>query len=165
MKIQTNDFANPASTCAECKDQACCDDAIDNICSDMGDERCDDEFFYCLRPLGTPVPTVVNSSVDASMLERSVADRANSLQCLRDSMAFRSEVNENSAPVDYFSVTLLGQPNPLEFQVNDTEWKVGLIALGARLGPGTNACADFAANSHLKSRTYVRPVMISRYIQ
>lgn len=132
MRIQTSDFANPANTCAECEDQGCCDvDAINNTCSDMGNERCDDEFFYCLRPLGTPVPTV-NSSVDVSVLERSVAVRADSLQCLQTSRAFRSEVNDNSGPVDYSSVTLLGQPNPLEFQVNDTEWKVG--SMGANTG-------------------------------
>ena len=64
---------------------------------------------------------VDESSVDV----RHIATRASQLGCLQPPSAFRSDrTNYNGAAINFNSDTVLGLPNPLEFEVTADRWKV-----------------------------------------
>ena len=89
---------------------------------------CNNEFFYCLRPLGTPVQSL--QGIQATVDERSLQTRAAALQCLESPSAVRTQVDMNAAPTRNFSgVDYLGISNPIAFEVNMKEWTVSVIVL------------------------------------
>ena len=105
--------------------RTCCDDKDDtNGCG--GSDRCDNQFFYCLMPLGS-VPS--NSTIFSTEDENDVIVRARDLGCLQPSTALRSDVNRNGGTIDFFdpSGRVLELPNPLEFVVNAIRWQVGTL--------------------------------------
>ena len=87
---------------------------------------CDNEFFYCLMPLGN-VP-LTDTIVD-SVRERNVTTRADQLGCLQPSVALRSDVNDDGGTINFLSDTVLGLSNPLEFEVTADRWQVRNILL------------------------------------
>ena len=90
--------------------------------------NCDNEFFYCLRPLGTPVQSF--KYIEATVDERSPQTRAAALQCMESPSAVRTQVDINAAPIRVFSgVDYLGISNPIAFEVNMKEWTVSVIVL------------------------------------
>ena len=91
---------------------------------------CDNEFFYCLRPLGTKGPVQSCQDIQATADERSLQTRAAALQCLESPSAVRTQVDINAAPTRVFSgVDYLGISNPIVFEVNMKEWTVSVIVL------------------------------------
>ena len=92
--------------------------------SRCGLSTCDNVFFYCLRPLRTPVQSF-EATVDKRSLERETA-----LQCMESPSAVRTHVDINAAPTRVFSgVDYLGISNPIAFEVNIKEWTVSVIVL------------------------------------
>ena len=67
---------------------------------------------------------LTNASILNTLPERDITTRADQLGCLQPPVALRSEVNENGAPIDFLSDTVLGLPNPLEFGVSANRWQV-----------------------------------------
>ena len=107
------------NTCAEC-DLTCCD-SKDFICG--RGERCDDEFFYCLFPLGS---FLLESTVFESVSEVDTVTRAEQLGCLQPSTALRSDVDTDGEGPGFGPV--LGLSNPLQFEVTADRWQVNMIA-------------------------------------
>ena len=96
--------------------------------SRCGSSNCDNEFFYCLRPLGIPVQSF--EDIEATADERSLQTRAAALQCMESPSAVRTQVDMNAARTRNFSgVDYLGISNPIAFEVNMKEWTVSVIAL------------------------------------
>ncbi len=91
-----------------------------------GTNGCDNEFFFCLRPLGAaPLSTTLVSNYTG---ENSVTARARNLGCLESPPALRSsEVDFNGNLDDFASPTFLGLPNPIEFSVMATKWEVSVL--------------------------------------
>ena len=63
-------------------------------------------------------------SVFDSVTERNITTRADQLGCLQPPPAQRSGVNFDGIMIDFLSDTVLGLPNPLEFEVTADRWKV-----------------------------------------
>jgi hypothetical protein len=85
-----------------------------------GFRRCDNVFFCCVRPLGTPTQTLQTISED---VESTIGSRRRELQCIQATV-FQSSPNDNSAFIDFSSPSFLGIPNPMEFEIGDSEWEV-----------------------------------------
>ena len=105
--------------------QGCCDAFGESNC-DEENRACDDEFFYCLMPLeNTPLTnTIVNT-----LTVNNIATRAGQLGCLQPPDALRSAVNFNGATINFLSDTVIGLPNPLEFEVTADRWQVREICI------------------------------------
>ncbi len=110
LRVQVHDYENPTNRCAQ--DQGCCDDS-GTTCNSF--RRCDNEFFFCVRPLGTPLPA--EQALFNTVSERSVENRSRDLQCLQTLAAFRSQTNNDAASINFQQSTFLGLPNPIVFQV------------------------------------------------
>ena len=129
LRVQVSGYSNPGNTCAQCANSCC--NSSDMSC--QLEERCDNEFFYCLMPFqSTPLTSTVLSS---SVLEDPTL-RAGQLGCLPTSVAMRSSINTNGESINFNSATVLGLSNPLEFEVDTVRWEVrklmltkGLLAL------------------------------------
>ena len=76
--------------------------------------RCDNEFFFCTRVLGTEQS---NQSESIPIAQRVITDRAQSLQCMQPPGALRSSRFKDAASVDLSS---------MEFQINAIKWEVCL---------------------------------------
>ena len=131
MRVQVHQYLNVFNTCAECPTingvRTCCDDKDDtNGCEPF--DRCDNEFFYCLMPLGS---VRSNSVIFSTEDENDLVTRAIDLGCLQPSTALRSNTNGNGVPIDFFdpSEMVLGLPNPLEFEVTAVRWQVGVFTV------------------------------------
>ena len=98
-------YDNPTNRCEECgtsgMTQTCCDDRTLGDCT--GTDRCDNMFFYCLRPLG------------------SLNVETNPFNC---GPMFTSEVNEDAAPIDFDQPQVLGLSNPLTLVGPTVAWQV-----------------------------------------
>ncbi len=111
-------YQNPTNRCAQCG-QDCCDGS-GRTC--IFGSRCD-EFFFCVRPLGTPLPA--GQAFLNTVSEHSVVNRARDLQCLQTPAAFRSQTNNDAAFINFQQPMFLGLPNPLVFRVIANEYEVG----------------------------------------
>ena len=134
--MQVHSYDNPTNLCAGCGEgPGCCDAFGENECT--GNDRCDNVFFYCLRPLGTPTSTLEAILENRMIFENSVEDRARELQCLQPPPAFRSDRNMDDRFIDFSETEFLGLPNPMEFQVNASMWEVSIMQLWIRVqNPG-----------------------------
>ena len=125
LSVQVHSYDNPSSRCAGCRFQGCCDLPLIDNCGSL----CDNEFFYCLRPLGTPNQSlqVIEDTVD----ERSVETRAAALQCMESPAAVRtSQVDLDAARNIVFTGTeYLGINNPIIFVVTMEKWEVRASAV------------------------------------
>ena len=50
--------------------------------------------------------------------------RAEQLGCLSTSAAMQSSINTDGEPINFNAGTVLGLPNPLEFEVDAVRWEV-----------------------------------------
>lgn len=123
LRAQIYSYDNPTNFCEQCgSDRGCCDGFQPIVC--QGDARCDNEFFFCTRPLGTALPEFPGNSVP----EIAVESRARSLQCLQPSGALRSRIDINAAQMDFSSNGFLGLSNPMEFEMVAPKWEVNYVA-------------------------------------
>ena len=107
LRVQVHSYANPTSVCGN---------------------SCDNEFFYCLRPLGTSVQSF--EDIEATVDERSLQTRAADLQCMESPSAIRTQVDMDAELTRVFSgVDYLGISNPIAFEVNMKEWTVSVIVV------------------------------------
>ena len=126
LSVQVHSYDNPESRCAGCSMyQGCCDlDRINN-CGSL----CDNEFFYCLRPWGTPNQSleVIEDTVD----ERSVETRAAALQCMESPAAVRTSQVDLDADrnIVFTGTEYLGINNPIMFTVTMEKWEVRASAV------------------------------------
>lgn len=124
LRVKTSGYSNPRNTCRQCFSQdffisGCCDSFNTFSCS--GDQLCDNEFFYCLIPLDSESQYSVNES---SVSVRNITTRASQLGCFQPPSALRSVTNFNGGTINFDSDTVLGLPNPLEFEVTSVSWQV-----------------------------------------
>ena len=127
--MQVHSYDNPTNLCAGCGEgPGCCDNFGGNDCT--GEERCDNIFFYCLRPLGTPTRTLEAILENRLIFENSIEDHARELQCLQPPPAFRSDRNVDDGFINFSETEFLGLPNPMEFQVNASMWEVSGGSIG-----------------------------------
>ena len=98
LEIRVFSYNNPSHRCATCgRQQACCDGSRTESCS--GPEQCDNNFIFCLRPLGT-----------------SGFNRFDERFCpLGSYSATYIPQNQDSFTFEEGEVTLNGVPNPLVF--------------------------------------------------
>ncbi len=122
LRVQVCDYSNPSNRCGTSCNGGCCDNFDSTIFCFIGDNECDNEFFFCVRPLeAAPLsPTFVKDS----MGEDSVATRAGTLGCLQPPAAYRTNTNFGANQINFFSPTFLGVPNPLEFSIDAARWEV-----------------------------------------
>ena len=124
LRVRPSGYANPDNTCHQCFSQGlifpgCCDLFDTFSCS--GDLLCDNEFFYCLIPIDSESRYSVDES---SVGVRNISTRADQLGCLQPPSALRSITNFNGRAINFASDTVLGLPNPLEFEVTSVSWQV-----------------------------------------
>ena len=98
IEVHVQSYSNPTNKCATCYTEynqlpGCCDDFTVQTCT--GQLRCDNQFFYCLRPYNTPPDTEGCSDYTGTI---------------------RSSVNQNGGQLDFSQPRLLGLPNPLRLQ-------------------------------------------------
>ena len=121
-------YSNPENTCFQCTDdddgeQGCCDRFASTSCEP--DERCDNEFFYCLMPSeSTPLS---DDDISDTVPVNNRIIRADRLGCLQPSTAQRSSINMDGEMINFLSERVLGLPNPLEFEVAADRWQVSLV--------------------------------------
>ena len=145
--MQVHDYNNPTNRCAGCGEmQGCCDSFNTLQCDEQPYRRCDNEFFFCLRPVGTPSPTLEAlldtipdrdpglSRRSHSQRDEEMEQRAADLQCMQPPAAIRSDgANQDGLQIDFTRPTFLTVPNPIEFQVNAITWEVSHDESGARV--------------------------------
>ena len=103
--------------------QGCCDGFELVECA--GHRACDNEFFYCLIPLGnTPL---TNANILNTLPERDITTHADQLGCQQPPVALRSDENRDGGTINFLSNTVLGLLNPLEFEVPADRWQVRKI--------------------------------------
>jgi hypothetical protein len=120
--VQVHSYDNPTNSCAGCgQDRGCCDAFNDSGEECVGFKRCDNLFFYCVRPLGTPTQTEQTISED---IESTIHIRMRELQCMQ---AFRSHFSLDGQSMNFSEPLLLGIPNPLKFSVESKEWQVSKV--------------------------------------
>jgi hypothetical protein len=120
VRVHSYETDSKCPTCFSFQQPGCCDDFL-NTRTCTGTDRCDNTFFYCLRPKGTVEPMNTASS------ERCGAD---------DRLGKLSGINIDSAPLNFSQDHVLGLPNPIPLRGSvETAWEVGhrapLKALGA----------------------------------
>ena len=131
MRARILSYSNPSNWCASCgENRGCCDKFETNDC--LPDHyRCDNRFFFCLRPLGTPVQSLQDFQETVpnqySGNQASVEARARLLGCLQPPAVFVSGVNADGEAIDFAGSAFLGLPNPLEFRVRGREWEVSNV--------------------------------------
>ena len=121
MVVQVTSYANPTNRCEECGQQrglsqTCCDATRNNSCT--GSTRCDNQFSYCLRAVGTK-PSTLGGCNNTTMVT--------------------TEVNFNGEVVDFNQSTVLGLPNPLSLTGLARRWEVSVeaeVTSGSGLGCG-----------------------------
>ena len=103
VEVRLFDYQNPTGRCEQCPQfdsttfpRKCCDDFSRSSNCDEGDRECDSYFTYCLRPFDT-------TDRDCSTYE-----------------TVTSTVNTDDGPLDFSQSTVLGLPNPLQLQINDS---------------------------------------------
>lgn len=101
-------------------DQGCCNNSSLALCNAGRHLRCNYEFFFCPRPLGTPTPGV--TMLESSLNERSLEDRGRTLQCGLPPL--RSDVSYDGRPIDFTGTTFLGLSNPVKFIVESAPQEV-----------------------------------------
>ena len=107
------------------EDQGCCDDFDREECT-AGNRDCENVFFYCVRPSGTPTQTLETILEDTEFDNlNSIEDRERELQCTPSLAAFRSTPTNDF--IDFSQPTFLGIPNPMEFQVVANKWEVSKL--------------------------------------
>ena len=129
LRVQVHSYNNPSNWCPVCigpntGQPGCCDNFDMTSCSKS--RRCDNEFFFCLRPLTTPPPGDTVQDFQRNVSVGSVEERAELLQCLQPPGALRSGINRNGEQIDFNRTTFLGLPNPLEFSVSASQWEVSI---------------------------------------
>ena len=95
VEVRLFGYNNPTQTCQDClfgqfADHGCCDNFDRTIC--MGGDRCDSNFIYCLRTIGS---TGRNCSYFGTKL---------------------SSVNTNDGLINFNQNSVLGLDNPLRLQ-------------------------------------------------
>lgn len=110
LSVRVHSYDNPSNRCAGCGAlQGCCDSFTRIDCGDEESSACDNEFFVCLKPLGSADQELRNLTLTAADRSLSISRRATALQCLGSvSAVVTTEV------VGY----------PLQFQVNAGKWEV-----------------------------------------
>ena len=120
LSVQVHSYINPTNGCAVCGNNCCDQEPVSPNCN--GGRACDNEFFFCVRPLEATVPSLATLRQTDS--ERSVQSRAGLLQCLQPPAAFRSSTVMDGAAIDFTGPLFLGIPNPMTFQVTASAWEV-----------------------------------------
>ena len=99
LRVQVHSYKNPTNRCAGCGDtRGCCDNF--ECDDDSPPIRCDNEFLYCLRPLGTPAETL-GVLIDTVRDEALPEDRLREVNCMQPPAAFRSEINTDSVAINF----------------------------------------------------------------
>ena len=125
LRVRVHSYNNPSNRCAGCGEtQGCCDRFNTTQCDDPPSLRCDNEFFFCVRPLGTAMPTT-QSLLTSGGTRSSAEQRAADLQCLQPPAALRSDVNTDGEATEFIGPRFLGLPNPMEFHITASKWEVG----------------------------------------
>ena len=119
--MRVHAYNNPTNRCAG-HQGGCCDGFSPNDCDTDETLRSDNEFFFCVRPLNTPIPQ--RQTIIDSVSERRVPSRAVQLQCLQPPAAIRTNVDDDAGPVNSVGELFLGMPNPMVFPVASQEWEV-----------------------------------------
>lgn len=102
VQVRTHSYSNPTNWCYACRiddeddEYGCCDTFSQTQCS--GDQLCENQFYYCLRPFG------------------SVGD-----ECTGGRM---STFNNNDEDIDFTQSVVLGLPNPLPLASTSLRWNV-----------------------------------------
>lgn len=92
LSVQVHSYDNPSSRCAGCTAaQGCCDLGRTFNCGSL----CDNEFLYCLRPLGTLSQSL--EAIGDTEDERSLETRAATLQCMESPAAVRTQEDTDAA--------------------------------------------------------------------
>lgn len=111
--VKVHNYDNPTNRCPTCRHtvafrQGCCDN-FDNTDSCVGQDRCDNSFFYCLKALDS----------------RPDSDPRDTSRCgFHSSEGTISHRNEDGAPIDFTRSTPLGIPNPFQLAGITAKWKV-----------------------------------------
>ena len=126
LSVQVHSYSNPENRCAGCirtdTTFGCCDMFDAPVCT--GDRRCDNEFFYCLRPLRAS--NLASQIITNTVSERSLVTRATTLQCLESPAAVRTILVDMDAPASqvFSGMEYLGIDNPIMFEVTAEKWEV-----------------------------------------
>ena len=126
LSVQVHSYSNPENRCVECirsdNTFGCCDTFDAPVCT--GDRRCDNEFFYCLRPLRAS--NLASQIITNTVSERSLVTRATALQCLGSPAAVRTNTVDMDAPASqvFSGMEYLGIDNPIMFEVTAEKWEV-----------------------------------------
>ena len=114
--VKVHGYDNPTNSCPACKaapnlPTGCCDNFA-NLDTCETEEKCDNAFFYCLKPF--------NSSVDL--------DSTHTSRCGFHTGDGRiSSLNTDGAPIDFSRRTVLGIPNPFPLTGITPKWTVTYI--------------------------------------
>ena len=129
FRVQVHSYTNPTNHCAgsTCRDRngdLCCDISFNVFNTNCGgNERCDNVFLFCVRPLGTADPML-------RTLEDTISNnRARELQCMQPPSALRSSEANDGRSINFGMPTFLGIPNPMGFQVTASMWEVSRVIL------------------------------------
>ena len=114
LNVRVHSYDNPTNRCPFCyfDDQVtgCCDD-FDQTRVCIGEDRCDNTFFYCLRDYST----VVTTESDTPPRCGEANDRLGKL----------SEINIDGAEIDFTGSNPLGLSNPIPLRSHEaTTWNV-----------------------------------------
>lgn len=125
LSVQVHLYNNPTNRCVGCGDDfGCCDRFREDVCTD--ELRCDNEFFYCLRPLRAS--NLARQDIMDTVGERSLETRATTLQCLESPAAIRTDTDTDAASRVFSGVEYLGIDNPMMFEVTAKKWEVSSYA-------------------------------------
>ena len=122
LNVEVHSYSNPANRCASGCGQGCCDRPLQTTCSSQDSSRCDNQFFFCVRPFGTLAPSL--NTLEAIASDTLNADLQNMLNC---SIPYRSNINFNGQPINYVGQDFLGLPNPIPFMVTSRTQEVSVM--------------------------------------
>ena len=116
LYVKVHSYNNPTNKCPGCfrfRMPGCCDDfTYTGTCH--GSDKCDENFFYCLREFGTT----------------SLTDPSKPTRCgENDAFGKLSGDNIDSADIDFSGSTALGLPNPIPLRNNTSGWEVSTFKL------------------------------------
>jgi hypothetical protein len=107
VRLHSYETDGKCATCNSFQQPGCCDD-FDNTRTCTGTEKCDNTFFYCLRPKGTVEPHNTDPSRRCEEGDR---------------FGMLSSINIDSAPLNFTHDYVMGLPNPVPL-CGTNEWKV-----------------------------------------